>query len=304
MHITPQRIAADIQMCSDQNLAETEGIYVLSDVDNAHCAKIMMIGPSETPYANGFYFFELRFPANYPFSPPVVKLITQGNGVRFNPNFYTNGRVCVSILNTWKGPQWTSCQNLRSVLLSLRTLMVENPLVNEPGWESGRSPEHRTYARIVAMENVRTAILGMLTDTPGGYECFRAHMAAHFLKHYNEIQETTTKMCLLNPSASFYCSVYNMRVEFDMQDLVLNLNALYSKVNSNTGNAEAAAEAAAVTRTKRSVSQSTPKIRARDFAMEHGAHATHVHNGKVFTAVADARGYYRWRVQKNAEGEP
>jgi ubiquitin-protein ligase len=34
----------------------------------------------------------------------LVTLATTGNGtVRFNPNLYANGKVCLSLLGTWKG---------------------------------------------------------------------------------------------------------------------------------------------------------------------------------------------------------
>mmetsp|Transcript_10330 Transcript_10330/g.30927 ORF Transcript_10330/g.30927 Transcript_10330/m.30927 type:complete len:103 (-) Transcript_10330:836-1144(-) len=46
-------------------------------------------------------------PDDYPQSPPRVRNMTTGAGrVRFNPNLYANGKVCLSILGTWKGPGW------------------------------------------------------------------------------------------------------------------------------------------------------------------------------------------------------
>ena len=59
----------------------------------------MITGPFETPYEGGLFHFFVRFPPNYPFSPPRVKFLTTGGGtVRFNPNLYQNGKVCLSIL--------------------------------------------------------------------------------------------------------------------------------------------------------------------------------------------------------------
>ena len=52
---------------------------------------------------------------------------------RFNPNFYRNGKVCLSILNTWEGEKWSSCQSIRSILITLQMTMNETPLLNEPG---------------------------------------------------------------------------------------------------------------------------------------------------------------------------
>ena len=65
--------------------------------------------------------------------PPKVEYYTNDGTTRFNPNFYVNKYVCLSILNTWKGESWTSCQSIYSILMTLQTTLNENPLINEPG---------------------------------------------------------------------------------------------------------------------------------------------------------------------------
>jgi ubiquitin-protein ligase len=41
-------------------------------------------------------------PNTFPEAPPVVNLRTTGNGlVRFHPNLYSDGKVCLSLLGTW-----------------------------------------------------------------------------------------------------------------------------------------------------------------------------------------------------------
>jgi len=53
-----------------------------------------MTGPSDTPYANGCFEFDVYFPVDYPNSPPLINLETTGNHtVRFNPNLYNDGKV-------------------------------------------------------------------------------------------------------------------------------------------------------------------------------------------------------------------
>jgi hypothetical protein len=38
---------------------------------------------------------------------PQVQFLTTGGGtVRFNPNLYNCGKVCLSLLGTWAGPSW------------------------------------------------------------------------------------------------------------------------------------------------------------------------------------------------------
>ena len=61
----------------------------------------MIIGPDDTPYEGGFFYFHIVLPKNFPMEPPSVKFLTQGNNVRFNPNLYINGKVCLSVIGTW-----------------------------------------------------------------------------------------------------------------------------------------------------------------------------------------------------------
>lgn len=59
----------------------------------------LITGPFDTPYEGGFFYFLIRCPPDYPIRPPRVKLMTTGDGrVRFNPNLYRSGKVCLSII--------------------------------------------------------------------------------------------------------------------------------------------------------------------------------------------------------------
>ena len=66
-------------------------------------AQLLISGPEGTPYENnGLLLFDVFFPPTYPAVPPQVNLCTTGRAaVRFNPNLYNCGKVCLSILGTW-----------------------------------------------------------------------------------------------------------------------------------------------------------------------------------------------------------
>ena len=50
---------------------------------------------------------------DYPLSPPKVNFMTTDGGrVRFNPNLYTCGKVCLSVLNTWDKNDWTPANTI------------------------------------------------------------------------------------------------------------------------------------------------------------------------------------------------
>lgn len=66
--------------------------------------KVLISGPDDTPYANGLFEFDVFFSSNYPQTAPKCAFLTTGNGViRFNPNLYNDGKICLSILGTWEG---------------------------------------------------------------------------------------------------------------------------------------------------------------------------------------------------------
>ena len=65
------------------------------------------IRPSDSPYMGGIYEFDIEFPPTYPSVPPLVTFKTTAGGrVRFNPNLYESGKVCLSLLGTWSGEKW------------------------------------------------------------------------------------------------------------------------------------------------------------------------------------------------------
>ena len=116
-------------------------VYVRYDPNNIRNIKALIVGPKDTPYENGCYIFDIFVPNQYPNVPPKVNLQTTGGGsVRFNPNLYNSGKVCLSLLGTWSGTggeKWNAdTSTLLQVLVSIQSLiLVENPYFNEPGYE-------------------------------------------------------------------------------------------------------------------------------------------------------------------------
>ena len=79
--------------------------------------------------------FSVNFPSEYPIHPPKVEIETSDGVTRFHPNLYVTGKVCLSILGTFSGPKWSSIMNLESIFMSIYSLLNDNPITNEPGWE-------------------------------------------------------------------------------------------------------------------------------------------------------------------------
>jgi ubiquitin-protein ligase len=134
--ITIQRLTSDIKFLLNNPL---ENIYYKHSEESILKGYALIIGNSNTPYNYGNFLFEFNFPQDYPFNPPKVKYLTNDGKMRFNPNLYSDGKVCLSILNTWKGEGWTSSQTIYSILIILSSILNETPLLNEPGITSSNN---------------------------------------------------------------------------------------------------------------------------------------------------------------------
>jgi ubiquitin-protein ligase len=115
-------------------------IHVLSSSVDMSCFKFLIIGPADTPYEDGFFIFDMQLPPSYPAISPMVTFKTTGQGtVRFNPNLYNSGKVCLSLLGTWSGEPWNpAVSNINQVLMSICFMIfVAEPYFNEPGYQEG-----------------------------------------------------------------------------------------------------------------------------------------------------------------------
>ena len=165
-----------------------------SDLTKIHA---LVTGPFDTPYEGGFFHFLIRCPPDYPISVPRVKLLTTGRGtVRFNPNFYKDGKVCLSILGTWAGPAWSPALSLSSLLISIQSLMCEKPYHNEPGFEVEHMPgDAKKYNLIIQHETVRVAVLDNI-ESGSDLRRFPALFSVmqetfvQFYQHYEEVCQT------------------------------------------------------------------------------------------------------------------
>ena len=184
---TISRLLKDVKHMFKNPLTEN-GIYYIHDDTDMMKGYALIIGPSDTPYFGGNYFFEINYPSDYPHSPPKVKYCTNGNNIRFNPNLYKCGKVCISLLNTWRGDQWTSCQSISTVLLTLCTLLCNNPLLNEPGVIPSHN-DMKPYNEIIQFSNLDIAVCDIITKKSGIYMPFFDHFYPFIKENFNKNYE-------------------------------------------------------------------------------------------------------------------
>lgn len=190
---TVLRLLKDIRAVMTDSSLEPEGIMYKHSENDLLTGYACIVGPRDSVYFGGYYFFQFKFPTNYPHSPPIVSYLTNTGTIRFHPNFYNNKKVCMSIINTWRGEQWTGCQNIRSILMTFQSVLDSEPLLHEPGIK----PQHhdfKTYHTIVEYKNYQFACMQLLTDLKNHisiefYPEFEEFMLRQYAKNKDKIRE-------------------------------------------------------------------------------------------------------------------
>ena len=234
-----RRLQKDIVEIIKNPLAE-HGIYYAHDEQNMLKGYAVVFGPDDSLYRYGAYCFEFKFPTNYPFSPPKLTYMTNDGVTRFHPNLYRNGKVCISILNTWKGEQWTSCQTIKSVLLMLVTLFHNKPLLNEPGIKESHHA-FKPYNKMITYKNLSIAILKTLKKNKedrllthmGQCKVFYPIFEKHIKKNKDDILKYIKDLKEKNKKEDLKVSVYNMKCLIDYETLEKEFLEIFNNIFGN-----------------------------------------------------------------------
>lgn len=218
-----KRIARDVCEINKNNLSNN-GIFYIHDEKNILNGIALIIGPKDTVYEYGFYFFKFSFPENYPFSPPKVTFCNYDNktNTRFHPNLYRNGKSCLSVLNTWRGDGWTSCQTIRSILLTLCSILTSNPLTEEPGILISHK-DNKPYNRIITFKNIEISIISIIEDCYNNnlndFEVFSFIIKDVFNNNKKNIREKIIELDKNNNVSLERVSLYNMECGINYKHL-------------------------------------------------------------------------------------
>ncbi|XP_065205960.1 baculoviral IAP repeat-containing protein 6-like isoform X3 [Planococcus citri] len=196
-----KRLAQEaVTLSTSLPLSYSSSVFVRCDTDRLDVMKVLITGPAETPYANGCFEFDVYFPPDYPNAPMLINLETTGrHSVRFNPNLYNDGKVCLSVLNTWHGrpeEKWNAhTSSFLQVLVSIQSLiLVPEPYFNEPGYERSRgtasgNQSSKEYNSNIMQATVRWAMLDQIRNPS---PCFKEIIQTHFWLKRNEITKQIT----------------------------------------------------------------------------------------------------------------
>ncbi|XP_062308426.1 cell division cycle 34 homolog (S. cerevisiae) a [Osmerus eperlanus] len=168
-HVASSQKALMLEMKSLQD-EPVEGFRItLVDESDLYNWEVAIFGPPNTHYEGGYFKARIKFPIDYPYSPPAFRFITK----MWHPNIYENGDVCISILHPpvddpqsgeLPSERWNPTQNVRTILLSVISLLNE-PNTFSPAnvdasvmyrkWRDSKGKD-REYAEIIRKQVVVT----------------------------------------------------------------------------------------------------------------------------------------------------
>jgi len=214
-----KRLINDVKKIIKSPLTE-HGIYYKHDENDILKGYAMIIGPQDCVYDSGAYLFEFFYPSTYPFSPPSVKFKTNNGYTRFNPNLYKNGKVCISLLNTWRGEQWSACQNISTILLNLVSLLNNTPLLNEPGITKENN-DFLKYNKVIQYENINFSIIKFIKNDYfiGGFEEFHEIYKNYMKENYSRILKKIEKL-KKEKKEELYIQIYRMTTRINYDELL------------------------------------------------------------------------------------
>ena len=222
-----RRITIDIKKVMELS---DSGLFWIHDETEVNHGWAIICAYDGTPYHGGAFCFDVCFPDNYPFEPPVFTYLTNDGRTRFNPNLYKNGKVCLSLLNTWQGEQWSGVQSLMSVLQSIQTAVInQDPLVNEPAHpacKDTKHPEVEVYNRMVFHATLETAILAQLVEPPAYIVPVYDAVKAWVLKAKDALVIKARKLAEIYDGKVESIAFYSMTIKYRFAELASRLEAL------------------------------------------------------------------------------
>ena len=137
-------------------------MYIPSD-DDISTGVLMIQGQDDCPYQGGFFKILITFPEMYPSFPPIAHFVSPTNFDRMHPNFYPEGKICLSILGTWQGPGWESDMTISYLATSMQLLLGKYPYAYSPMY--GGEGEKPFFTSVKAEEEAKSSLNIALFNT-------------------------------------------------------------------------------------------------------------------------------------------
>jgi ubiquitin-protein ligase len=258
MQRQPRRVMRDYERLIKSGPESGIWIKPLSP-DNMDAFVVMLRGPAG-PYEGALFFFTLEpwvsFNANdnnngftYPASPPRILNVSPWS-IRSHPNIYRTSdlkvenslgggaKVCLSILNTWTGPPWTPMLDFEMIFVTILSILDDNPLKNEPGYERGPENVCRDYAVYVqyclARETMTKVFIPVLNGTCKSkyINCFANEIcqiwsldSQKYIDRMKKLEALHSRETI-NPSTAYYGDTSYVDQPYSFQDILTNIASI------------------------------------------------------------------------------
>lgn len=233
-----RRVAKDFAaLCTPE--ARAENIYAKMLDDKLNIIYIMLIGPLDTPYEGGIFFFTIEPGMNfnpiapemmekqYPYQPPRV-LFHSSFSTRIHPNLYqpmsglcmsSGGKVCLSILGTWPGPAWSASMTIIQTIFSI---MDYAPLCNEPSYYNNPKADAvikytELIRHLIFSETIKNILAPLLSDqqeSPQTKSVFMSIFSEEIKEYYKQnaaiIQDICKKRTIQYDQITITSSAYRI----------------------------------------------------------------------------------------------
>lgn len=225
-----KRLLSDIKDII-KNPLNDHGIYYKHDEENMLKGYVLIVPREGSPYSYGYFMFKFDFPANYPYSPPKATFVTNNGKTRFHPNYYASGKVCLSLLNTWRGEEWSSCNTISSILLHMASIFTDKALLHEPGIREDNAYV-KSYDICISYQTMKTAILDVyLNRYTDKYlsipKMFCEVIDETFELNKKNISELLDKRFSKNPNSLIYTSFYQGTETVDYETLKTKFEIIF-----------------------------------------------------------------------------
>ena len=146
------------------------------------------------------------------------------------------------MLNTWRGEQWTSCLTIKSVLLTLLSIMDSQPMLHEPG-VTEKHQDYQKYHTMILYKNVEFSCIRLMCEFMNTTiipfemeykEYFYTFMVERFKKNANGLKKViTNSMKVKNYNKSYSISgLYNMSFYVNFDELLEKLTKTAQKYDA------------------------------------------------------------------------
>ena len=176
-------------------LEQNKEFVLYFEESNINNCDVLFFGPDDSPYHLGIYLFHFDF-ESYPLAPPKVTFTTGSimNG-RIHPNLYREGKVCLSILGTWGKEDWSPTLTLEKICITIKALLDNNPIRNEPGYEkidvdSKEAQDYIINAKYLTLKTIRDTV-NIINTLPVK---FQEKIQEHITKNKEKIDEYAKDM--------------------------------------------------------------------------------------------------------------